>query len=227
MRLGKQRPSCLWEGAGPGLRQAGWQRWGRAPRAHRAPGSGQARPHRRGRKWFRPLFGCIFDRDRRRSPEQSPASRGRGPGGVRRAVPAPTARVVPRRWPQNPGFPAFAQGATVWTRGHRAAAGPAAMPPACLPGPSTPCQHLRPGHRHRGLLAALGCPPSRVGVAVPWCGGVFPPVSSRVILKSCFLHTPRAGSWTQDVPFLSTVFPTPARPVRVAPGPPATALSRT
>lgn len=31
MRLGKQRPSCLWEGAGPGLRQAGWQRWGRAP----------------------------------------------------------------------------------------------------------------------------------------------------------------------------------------------------
>lgn len=31
MRLGKQCPSCLWEGAGPGLRQAGWQRWGRAP----------------------------------------------------------------------------------------------------------------------------------------------------------------------------------------------------
>lgn len=31
MRLGKQRPSCLWEGAGPGLRQAGCQRWGRAP----------------------------------------------------------------------------------------------------------------------------------------------------------------------------------------------------
>lgn len=228
MRLGKQCPSCLWEGAGPGLRQAGRQRWGRAPPVPaklRAPdGRGLTGGAGSGSGPCLVAFSTGIVAAAQSRARQAEAAAQEASGGP---SPPPRPGVVPRRWPQNPGFPAFAQGATVWTRGHRAAAGPAAMPPACLPGPSTPCQHLGLGHRHRGLLAALGCAPSRVGVAVPWCVAFFPPVSSRVVLKSCFLHTPRAGSWTQDVSFLSTVFPTPARPVRVAPGPPATALSRT
>lgn len=134
MRLSKQRPSCLWEGAGPGLRQAGWQRWGRAPPVPaklRAPdGRGLTGGAGSGSGPCLVAFSTgivAAAQSRARQAEAAAREESGGPS------PPPRPGGVPRRWPQNPGFPAFAQGATVWTRGHRAAAGPAAMPPACLP----------------------------------------------------------------------------------------------
>lgn len=131
MRLGKQRPSCLWEGVGPGLRQAGWQRWGRAPPVPaklRAPdGRGLTGGAGSGSGPCLVAFSTGIVAAAQSRARQAEAAAREASGGP---SPPPRPGDVPRRWPQNPGFPAFAQGATVWTRGHRAAAGPACLAPA-------------------------------------------------------------------------------------------------
>ncbi|XP_011385603.1 forkhead box protein K1-like, partial [Pteropus vampyrus] len=98
-------------------------------------------------------------------------------------------------WPsQNPPFLAFAQGATVWTREHWTATGPASVPPACLSGPSAPCQQSRSGTLSPWVSGCTWLSFVKGWCsAVTWCVGVFPPVSSRVVLKSCFLHTALLG----------------------------------
>lgn len=82
----------------------------------------------------------------------------------------------------------------MWTREHWTATGPASVPPACLSGPSAPCQQswsetLSPWVSGCTWLSFVKGWCS----AVTWCVGVFPPVSSRVVLKSCFLHTALLG----------------------------------